>query len=312
MLFFLTAPLLFANIDVIEIRILPESVVYNSQYTLGDIAELDGFDVDAIQELAKIGIGMSPIAGHSHYISQRQIESKIKNRFPRHQLNITVPPKSMVSRASVKISAEQIQQIIEGEIRKQYSTYDEVKITIKTRLKDVFLPKGKASYDIANIAKTGLIGGYSTWVLNLKLDEKPVKKLMIRAKVQVYGDVQVASNQIQKGTLVGAEDVKTVKKDISKERIGYMAEPEVIVGQQARRDIFKNEAIKDHLVEAPVILQKGDPVKVVYQTKNLKLTNLATAMRSGRKGDVIPVRTLNGKTTIYAVVIDSNSVEIAL
>ena len=52
--------------------------------------------------------------------------------------------------------------------------------------------------------------------------------------------------------------------------------------------------------------------EVIYQTKNLKLTNIAKAMKSGRKGDIIPVKTLNGKVTIYAVIIDSKNVEVIL
>jgi len=148
--------------------------------------------------------------------------------------------------------------------------------------------------------------------LNFSLNSKPIKKLIIRAKVDVFEDVTVAKGNIEKGTLLQKSDITVVKKNISRERVNYQPKPELIVGQQARRNIFKNEALKSHLIEAPVIMQKGAPVKVIFQTKNLTLTNLAKAMKSGRKGDVIPVKTLNGKVTIYAVIIDSKNVEVTL
>ena len=302
----------FANTDLIEIRILPESIVYQERYTLGEIAELDGFDVETIQELAKVKIGVSPIPGKSHFISKYQIFSRIKNKFRNHQFNINIPPKAIVSRASLKIPREQIKQIIESEISKQYHQYADIKITIKTKLNDIFIPKGKASYEVKRVAKTGLIGGYNSWMLNFKLNGKPAKKLIVRAKVDVFEDVTVAKGNIEKGTLVQKSDITVVKKNISKERFNYQPKANLVVGKQARRDIFKNEAMKSHLVELPVIMQKGTPVKVIYQTKNLKLTNIAKAMKSGRKGDIIPVKTLNGKVTIYAVIIDSKNVEVVL
>ncbi len=302
----------FANIDLIEIRVLPESIVYQDRYTLGEIAELDGFDVEAIQELSKVKIGVSPIPGKSHIISNYQIHSKIKNRFRKHQFNIQIPDKAIISRASLKINKDQIKQIVENEIKKQYKQYPDINITIKTRLKDIFIPKGKASYDVKRIAKTGLIGGYNSWMLQLKLNGKPIKKLIIRAKVDVFADVTVAKGIIEKGTLVKKADVTVVKKNIARERANYKIKPGFIIGKQARRDIFKNETLKSHLIESPVILQKGMHIKLTYQTKNLKLSNIAKAMKSGRKGDIIPVKTLNGKVTIYAIVVDSKNVEITL
>ena len=303
---------IYSNTGLIEIRILPESIVYQDKYTLGEIAELDGFDVETIQELAKIKIGVSPIPGKSHLVSKYQISSRIKNKFRKHQFNITLPPKALISRASLKIPKAQIRQIIKNEIKKHYHQYSDINITIKTKLNDIFIPKGKASYEVKRIAKSGLIGGYNSWTLNFNLNDKPVKKLIIRAKVDVFEDVTVAKGNIEKGTLLQKSDITIVKKNISRERLNYQPKPDLVVGQQARRDIFKNEALKSHLIEAPVIMQKGAPVKIIYQTKNLKLTNLAKAMKSGRKGDIIPVKTLNGKVTIYAIIIDSKNVEVAL
>lgn len=301
-----------ASLDDIEIRVLPESIVYGDQYSLGDIAELDGFDIEMIRQIAQIKIGASPIPGRSLVLSPRYLESKIRRKFRDARFNIKAPTKAIVSRASIKITKEQIEKIILKEINEKYSTYEDVKVSVKTRLKDIFIPKGKASYEMSMLGKKEHIGGYNSWTLSFKLNQKEVKKLLIRVKVDVFDNVYVAKSKITKGKLIEKDDLKKVKKDISRERKNYQTSTDLIIGKQARRDIFTNESIKTNLIESPVILDKGSPVRVVYKTKNLHLTNLAKAMKSGRKGDIIPVKTLKSKSTIYAMVVDSKHVEVIL
>lgn len=301
-----------AAIENIEIRILPESIVYNTHYSLGDIAELDGFNIDAIKKMAQMNIGTSPVPGRSLVLSPRYLKSKIRQKFKDVKFNIKLPTQAIVSRASIKISKDQIKKIIISEIKDNYKQYEDVRISVKTKLKDIFIPKGKASYKMSRLGKKSHIGGYNSWTLSFKLNEKEVKKLLVRVKVNVFDNVYVAKSKITKGKLIKKADLKMVKKDISKERKNFKATPKLVVGKQARRDIFTNESIKDHLVQKPVILDKGTPVKVVYKTKNLHLTNIAKAMKSGRKGDIIPVRTLKSNSTIYAMIVDSKHVEVIL
>ena len=174
------------------------------------------------------------------------------------------------------------------------------------------MPKGNVTYQIKTVGKPGRIGGDSTWILILELDKKETKRLLIRAKVTVFDEVVVAKTRIQKGKLVQKTDLTTIKKNISKERPGYKVRKDLVVGQQARRDILVNESVKSSLVESPMVMRKGAPVRLVYQTKNLRFSNVAIAMKSGRKGDVIPVRTMKSKKTIYAVIVDANNVEVLL
>lgn len=301
-----------ADIKTIDIRVLPEAIAYGDYYTLGDIAEIDGFDIEAIQKLAKVQVGKSPLPGKSHLISKSQLRNRIVNRFAKHKLKLIMPKRAMVSRAAMKITKKELKNIILTEVRKQYQKHKEIRIKIKTKLRDVYIPKGNASYRINRIGNTIKIGGNSSWMLRLMLDEKETKKILVRLKVDVFNDVVVAKGRIPKGKKIESDDLISIKKNISKERKGYKSSRSVIVGEHARRDIYENETLNPHLVEKPVIVVKGDHMRIVYNTPNLYLTNLAMAMKSGRKGDTIPLRTLKSKKTIYAVITDAKKAEITL
>ncbi len=301
-----------ANIDSIDIRILPEAIIYGEYYTLGDIAEMDGFDVETIQKLAKVKVGKAPMPGRSHLISKGQIQNRIIKRFAKHKLKLMMPKKAMVSRASIKITAKELKKIVLNEVKKHYSKYNDAQFHIKTRLRDVFIPKGNASYKITRLGDTLKIGGNSSWMLKLMLNDKEAKKILVRIKVDVYDNVVVAKDKIPRGSKIKDTDLETIKKNISKERKGYTSSPDVVVGEHARRDIYKNEAINPRLVEKPMIVVKGAHMRVVYKTQNLYFTNLAMAMKSGRKGDIIPLRTLKSKKTVYAIITNAKVAQIAL
>jgi len=262
--------------------------------------------------LAKIRIGKSPLPGRSYLVHRSAIQRRLKGKFSEKNLKLIFPKKPIVNRASLKVSAKQLKKIVLNEIRSHFSNYEDIKITVQTKLKDVYIPKGKASYKIKRIGKNNNIGGYSSWMLTLLLDQKPAKKVMIRAKVDVYDKVLVAKGVISKGSKIKKTDLVEIKKNISREKIGFQVKNKQVVGKHARRNIYENESIKENLVGQPIIVEKGMPVKVVYKTKYLMLSNLATAMKSGRKGDIIPVRTFRSKKIVYTVIIDAKNVEVAL
>ncbi|NIP73065.1 MAG: hypothetical protein GWO16_08560, partial [Gammaproteobacteria bacterium] len=49
-----------AAAEQVEVRVLPRSEVTGAQYTLGEVAELDGFDLEPVRRLAAVALGRSP------------------------------------------------------------------------------------------------------------------------------------------------------------------------------------------------------------------------------------------------------------
>ena len=311
-LIFFSSFVLLADLKEIEVHVLPESVVYNANYQLGDIAELDGFDIDLIQQIAKLEIGKSPLPGRSIILSKSLIRSKLRNNFKNINFKIDLPRKAMISLASIKVSKNQIASIIRSEIKRKYQDFDDIKIMIKTQLKDLYLPKGVTFYTMAPLRKYQKIGGNSTWKINFVVNQKVARQILVMVKIDVTDEVIVAKDQIRKGSFIKQSDLIKVRKNISKKRWDNKKSASFGVGQIARRDISQNEEVKQYLVEKPKIVSRGDRIQLTYKSKSVTFTNVVVAMRSGSKGDMIPVKTVKNKKTIYAVVVDAKHVEVTL
>ena len=304
--------LLARGIDTIEVRILKEITVTGVDYRLGDIAELDGFNIDKIGELAKIRIGRSPLPGRTVPLSSSIVKSRLNRVLKATQYTLIMPKSAKVTRAYQMISAIDIKEKLTGVITDLYSDYDEVRVNIRSRIKDQFLPQGETAFNIKRVGKADRIGGHTSWKVELLHEGKEYKTLIVRAKVDVIDEVVVAKERIPRGEKIAQSDLISRKKNISAEKIGFKPAGDLVVGQQAKRDINRNEALKANLVEEPVIVERGATIKIFYQSANIYLTNVGVAMKSAKRGELIPIRTISNRKTIYAIVRNSNLAEVAL
>ena len=300
------------GIESIEVRVLANATVQGDEYRLGEIAELDGFDVDAISRLANLRIGKSPLPGRSLPLSLGSLSARLNHELKPNQYKIRLPKDAKVTRAFTVVKKDEIEKRLKETILAGYSQGTQAQVEIKSKLKDEFLPPGEITFAFERVGESGRLGGFASWKVKLLSQGQEHKQILVRTQVEVVDEVVVAKGQIKKGETIQESDLQTVKKDISNEKVGYQPEPDQVVGQQAKRDIQKMEALKPTLVEEPLIVEKGAPLKIVYKTENLYFENLGIAMKSARRGELIPVRTLTNKSTVYAIVKDGKTAEIAL
>ncbi|MGK0289171.1 MAG: flagella basal body P-ring formation protein FlgA [bacterium] len=298
--------------SVIEIRIMPDAIVYGERFSLGSVAEFEGYDSTKIKKLSKIDMGRSPLPGRSLILSQGLIKSRLRRIIKLSKVKLIMPKRPMVSRAALKITKKELDIIVTKEVAKLYNKFNDVNIHIQTRLRDTFIPKGEASYTIKRLGTNAVIGGYSTWKLQLKVDGKVEKRFWVRVKVDIVDKILVAKKRIQKGTIIRRADLKTIKRNISLDQKGLHPEQKLIIGQSARRDISANERVTKHVLEAPVIISEGKRIILEYKTKNLVMRTVVEALKDGKKGDIIPVKNLKSKRVIQAIVSNSAMVRVIL
>ena len=308
----LSSTVLANGIDTIEIRILKDITVTGDDYRLGDIAELDGFNIEKISELAKIRMGRSPRPGKSVPLTSSVVKSRLNRVLRPAQYKLIMPKRSYLSRDHQLITATEITAKINETIKALYTDYDEVRINIRSSIKDQYLPTGETSFKIARVGKADRLGGHTSWKVQLMHEGREYRSMMVRAKVDVIDEVVVAKDYIPRGNKIAEVDLIKRKKNISQEKLGFKPKGDMVVGQQAKRDINRNEAMKANLVEEPVIVDKGATIRIFYRSANIYLTNIGVAMKSAKRGDLIPVRTISNRKTIYAIVRDQNMAEVAL
>ena len=83
-----------------------------------------------------------------------------------------------------------------------------------------------------------------------------------------------------------------------------------VLGKRARRNINSKTVMRTDLIEYPPLVRRGDMVMIVAETKGLKITALGKVRNSGRRGEKIRVVNVDSQKSVFARVVDANTVQI--
>ena len=111
-------------------------------------------------------------------------------------------------------------------------------------------------------------------------------------------DVVVANRTIPARSLIAAEDLAIRDQDVP----GAVANPDEIIGMEARVALYANRPIRPGDVGFPAIIERNQLIPLVYQGGNLLITTDGRALDRAGAGDAIRVMNLGSRTTVTAII----------
>jgi flagella basal body P-ring formation protein FlgA len=130
------------------------------------------------------------------------------------------------------------------------------------------------------------------------------------ARLEVIGEVPRARRSVARDEPITADDIETVRTDITNVLVRRMPEAIDLIGARARRDIFAGELLTNALVTVPPAVRSGDEVRVVLTMGSVQVTGVGRASGSGQVGDLVRVRTPTNPKSLNARIIGRGAVEI--
>lgn len=288
----------------IEVRVLPQAEVFGEVFTLGEIAEMDGFDLAALQLLSDVRIGTSPLPGRSIRISKSLIRSRLAAARTGLAVKLAVPPHTRVVRASQTIPGERVAEIVLAAAEKDtpLRDKDQLRQEILNPLRDVVLPKGRVSWKATLMGDHLVSGGARLYAVRAVMDGKEVWKSTVRVRQKIYRQVVVAKRPIRRYQKIVAADLTLVRKNISANRADpYLTSITEAAGRLARRPIGKNESLHKGLLQKPADVPEGGRVSIIFESGQLVLRAPGVAMVHGRTGQFIPVRNLQSGKIVHGI-----------
>lgn len=134
----------------------------------------------------------------------------------------------------------------------------------------------------------------------------------VTVRSETYAEVVVARRGLQRGTRIQDDDIELAERDVSRIRDGWVDDPELVVGMQARRNIRQGRAIQSQQVEAPRWVRRGSRVVIEATSSNgLQITGAGEALEHGYEGERVRVRNLDSGREIEGRVVGPDRVEVA-
>jgi len=120
--------------------------------------------------------------------------------------------------------------------------------------------------------------------------------------VQAKGDVLVAARPLPRGHRVQAGDLRRQTLELGALNGQYLLDETAALGQALRRSIASGERLAPSLLQAPVLVRRGDPVLMQLQSNKFVIHANGRAMASGGAGERIAVENLSSKRVVHGTV----------
>ena len=224
----------------------------------------------------------------------------------------------LMTGSSAWAKSEDKRTITSQEIRESAENYlinhldwdpESMDIEINYQARDLVVPAGKLLLDFGRLNNPRGVGRIPL-TISVKIDDKFIKRLRVNAKVGVYQDVVKTVNSLRRGNVIGESDV--VMERIRTERIvrDIPTTLDRVIGQAATRNLQPGNTVKFRDLKQVPTIKRGSRVIILARKGSVKITAPGTAREDGFKNNIVKVVNLETKKTVYAEVINSNTVEV--
>jgi flagella basal body P-ring formation protein FlgA len=296
----------------IVVRVLPRVEVPGEEFTLGEVAELDGADLQAVRRLAAVSLGRSPQPGRSLRLNEPFLRGRLGQVPGAERVELNVPPGAEVVRAAQVIAGADIAARVLTLAEEQAGPADgELEQELATPVADAVLPRGEVDWQIEPLGRYLAAGGARTYRVVAKVRGDEVWRALVRVNQQVFRKVVVATRAVRRNQIVGAEDVTLERKPVTGVQAeSYLTRTGEVVGTRAKRPIGRGEQIGGLMVNAVADVAEGGPVLLVYETEQVRFTSPGVALVPAKVGAFIPVRNLESGRIVYGVVQPADVVKV--
>jgi flagella basal body P-ring formation protein FlgA len=169
------------------------------------------------------------------------------------------------------------------------------------------LPAGKISHQVLSPVNPNRLGR-KNFSVALLVDGKLKGQVMLSGDVGIYGQVVCAGRSLQRNTILTADDLVTVRREVTMLGSGILSGPELAIGQKLTTSLQAGNIIYSHLLDSPPLVKRGDLVTIMANSNNIQVTAKGEVKRQGAKGELVAVKNLMSRREVYARVIDSGTV----
>ncbi len=113
-----------------------------------------------------------------------------------------------------------------------------------------------------------------------------------------------AARVVRPNTIISAEDIAIADKNVP----GALPADAEIVGLEAKITLYPGRAILPQHVGAPALIERNQPVTVVYRQGALMISTDARALSRGAAGDIVRAMNLSSRTTVSGQVQPDGSI----
>jgi len=119
--------------------------------------------------------------------------------------------------------------------------------------------------------------------------------VFIPVTVKVTGDVVVTALPVRRGQVLGPEDVRLERADLTQLPADVLTDLQRAVGKSANVAFPAGLTLREDMLRAPFAVTAGQRVRILFQGEGFSVSSEGRALSSASVGEPIQVRAASGK-----------------
>tara|TARA_R110000868_G_scaffold219607_1_gene470706 strand:+ start:10791 stop:11720 length:930 start_codon:yes stop_codon:yes gene_type:complete len=264
-------------------------VVEGAQITLGDLFDLSG-------ETADIVVARAPAPGARTALDVVYV----RNLAAEHELdwaNASGLQRLTITRASRVVDANQITDMLEGELYAQQGSPHQVQLAnaMMTLNAPVGTTGGPQIQSINFDPRSGMLSAEFT-----AYDGGAPIRVTGRAYETI--EIPVLNHPVATGDVITDSDIRWMEQRSDRVRPDAVLDPAEIIGHQARRSLRAGEPLRGYDLQQEILVQRGELVTLVFEARGIQLSVRARAMEDAADGELARFVNLQSNRTVEALV----------
>ena len=132
--------------------------------------------------------------------------------------------------------------------------------------------------------------------------------LMLTANIEVWRNVVVIRDHLARGERIQSNSLTLQQRNIGGLQRGYFTALKQVTGNISKRSLKAGTAVSPSMIDLPIIIQRGQLVTLRVEHPGLAVNMKGTALKKGRKGDVIKVKNSSSNRVLFGTVIHADLV----
>lgn len=134
--------------------------------------------------------------------------------------------------------------------------------------------------------------------------------ILVPAQIAVNGNYLVTSRALLAGQVIQAGDVQLQSGDLARLPTGTINEVSRAIGKTLRNSLGAGQVVRNDQLLAPLAIQQGQTVKVIYRGSGFSASSDGVAMNNAAAGQVVRARMPSGQT-ISGIATEDGNIEIS-
>lgn len=207
----------------------------------------------------------------------------------------------VVKRSATIIPEADVKAALETALREKGAGENFTLDTGSQKLEIVLPVENSPTFDVSDVNYNVRTGHFDAKIAAPSA-RNPIQMVSVSGNLKSKTTIPVLKNTLRNGDLIGDADLDYVDVPTAELQPDTMLKAQDLIGMTPRRMVASGKPVRAMDLQAPLLVERGEPVTIVFETGPMKLTATGKAVQHGAKGDLIRVVNAGSNRTIDAVV----------